>query len=206
MTQHWSEGLHQRIARAIRDARQGRMSAQELADETQQLGYPITRSQIANYESGRKQTLDVAELLVIAAALEVPPVTLLFGGPPDEEVEMLPGWTGPAFFGIAWFSGDRELAWPGPEVIDPDEARAMVDQVIANLHTAAARLLWLTRKRAAVHSALVESRVVSKMNAKAWSDDQFDAMVRRDARLIEEIDEISDEIAKAVAESEGQTE
>ena len=74
----WTEGLHQRIAEAIKDARQGRLTGQQLADDTEQLGYPITRSQIANYESGRKQSLDVAELLLLAAALGVPPVALLF--------------------------------------------------------------------------------------------------------------------------------
>jgi predicted transcriptional regulator len=31
------------------------MSAQELADETERLGHGISRSQIANYESGRKK-------------------------------------------------------------------------------------------------------------------------------------------------------
>ena len=58
--------LHARIAQAIRTNRHGRLSAQQLADETERLGYGISRSQIANYESGRKKSLDVAELLVIA--------------------------------------------------------------------------------------------------------------------------------------------
>ena len=53
--QDWGGALHARIARAIRTARQGRLSAQQLADETERLGYGISRSQIANYESGRKK-------------------------------------------------------------------------------------------------------------------------------------------------------
>lgn len=204
--QEWSEALHQRIAKAIRTARQGRLSAQELADETARLGYPISRSQIANYESGRKQGLDVAEVLVLAAALEVPPVTLLFGGPPDEEVEMLPDWTGPAFFGIAWFSGDRELAWPGPEVTDVDEARDQVNAAVADPDSPAAAVLRLTRERAVLHRDLALSRFASKRGMATWDDEQFDRVVTFDARLIEKIDEITDAIGNAVADNQGESE
>jgi len=198
--QEWGAALHQRIAGAIRTARQGRMSAQQLADETERLGYPISRSQIANYESGRKQGLDVAELLVLAAALEVPPVTLLFGGPPDEEVEMLPDWTGPAFFGIAWFSGDRELAWPGPEVIDPDDARDQAHEAVADPDSTAVKLLGLVRQRAKKHGDLAMLRFASKRDMATWDDATFDA------RLIGEINEITDAIAKVVADSQGDAE
>jgi len=89
--QGWGGVLHQRLAAAIRNAREGRMSAQELADETARLGYPISRSQIANYESGRKRRLDVAEITVLAAALNTSPVALLYPGPYDKEIEVLPG-------------------------------------------------------------------------------------------------------------------
>jgi len=88
----WSGTIHQRIAEAIRRAREAqKLSAQQLADETQRLGYPITRSQIANYESGRKRRLDVAEITVLAAALNTSPVALLYPGPYDKEIEVLPG-------------------------------------------------------------------------------------------------------------------
>ena len=68
------EGVHRRIVAAIKSARANH-SAQWLADETERLGYPISRAQIANYESGRKKGLDIAELLVLAAALRIPPLT-----------------------------------------------------------------------------------------------------------------------------------
>jgi hypothetical protein len=82
------------------------MSAHELADATARLGYPITRSQIANYESGRKQGLDVAELLVIAAALDVAPLELLFPGEADHPVERLPGQTVATSHAASWFTGN----------------------------------------------------------------------------------------------------
>ena len=81
--EEWRTEFHQRIAEAIKRGRGRRMTGHELADATARLGYPITRSQIANYESGRKQGLDVVELLVIAAALDVAPLELLFPGEPE---------------------------------------------------------------------------------------------------------------------------
>lgn len=105
-SQEWEKAVHERIAAAIKNAREGRLTAQQLADETKRLGYPISRSQISNYEVGRKQGLDVTELLVIAAALGVPPLPLLFPGEPNDEVEMLPNQPAPIFFAKAWFSGD----------------------------------------------------------------------------------------------------
>ena len=107
----WVETLHRRIAATIRHARtRAGMSAQDVADATEELGHALSRDKIANYESGRKQGLDIAELLVIAAALRVPPVTLLFDGHPRENVELLPGHEIPNLSALAWFCGDEDLA------------------------------------------------------------------------------------------------
>lgn len=122
--------LHARIAQAIRTARQGRLSAQQLADETERLGYGISRSQIANYESGRKKSLDVAELLVIAAALGVPPLQLLFPDEPDDDIEMLPSQRTSTFHAIASFTGDPGLMWPGPEVAELTEKLSRMDDLM----------------------------------------------------------------------------
>jgi hypothetical protein len=108
----WEPSLHQRVASAIRRAREPR-SAQWLADRTAELGYPISRAQIANYESGRKKGLDLAEFLVIAAALDTAPVTLLYPGPYDQSVEMLPGLETPQFEAAQWFSGLMWIAGAG---------------------------------------------------------------------------------------------
>jgi transcriptional regulator with XRE-family HTH domain len=77
-----------------------------LADATAGLGYPITRSQIANYESGRKQSLDVAELMVLAAVLDVAPLELLFPGKASHPVERLPGSAVTTSDAISWFTGN----------------------------------------------------------------------------------------------------
>lgn len=110
--------MHARIATAIKRAR-GKRSAQWLADRTADLGYPITRAQIANYESGRKQRLDVAELIVIAAALNTSPVVLVYPGPYQNKVKILPGRESEEFNAAQWFSGLQRL-WPPVAAADDD--------------------------------------------------------------------------------------
>jgi transcriptional regulator with XRE-family HTH domain len=106
MNDSWSDALHRRVAAAIKRVRAGR-SAQWLADETRRIGFPISRAAIANYESGRKRGLDIAELLVLAAALNVPPLVLLFPELPDGLVEGLPGIRTTSWEAAAWFAGER---------------------------------------------------------------------------------------------------
>lgn len=100
----WEVDLHARIARVIKKTR-GKRSAQWLAERTAELGYPMTRAQIANYESGRKKRLDIAEFLVLCAALDTSPVSLLFPGPYEKPQEVIPGHAPAAFFGAQWWSG-----------------------------------------------------------------------------------------------------
>jgi transcriptional regulator with XRE-family HTH domain len=200
----WGEALHARIAAAIRQTRfVRRMSAQDVADETACLGYPLSRSQIANYESGRKQGLDVAELMVLAAALRVPPVMLLFGGLPDEAVEFLPGEKATSVATLAWFIGDREIGWPGPE-FEPDEARAQTDAVIADPGSPTVALLDLIRARAEKHREIHLARWALSLIDE--DPEQFGRALARVGELAEHIENINAVIVAAVAQSEGETE
>jgi transcriptional regulator with XRE-family HTH domain len=89
--QEWSESLCRRIGEAIKAARGGQISAQQLAERTTALGFPVSRSRIANLENARKQTPNLAELIVLSEALGITPLKLLFPGAPDELVDVLPG-------------------------------------------------------------------------------------------------------------------
>jgi transcriptional regulator with XRE-family HTH domain len=186
MTQNadvWLRALHERIAKAVKDAR-GQRSAQQVAEETARLGYPISRSRIANYESGRKLGLDVAELLVLGAALGVPPVTLIFGGPPEDTVEVLPGLTVPFVSALAWFTGDESLAWsrPGLGLTDPESRNA--------------KLLHLIRDRELKHRDLVHARAVATVLGDEGDEEGFAPAITRVAELFEDIQRLDKSITE----------
>lgn len=112
----WGERLATSVAGRVRQARQDRrISAQQLADRCAELGYPIRRSVIANFESGRRTALGFAELLVFAAALEVAPSTLVFPLDRDDEMELLPGLEAPAWKAARWFTGHGPFPGDDPE-------------------------------------------------------------------------------------------
>lgn len=107
--QDWAADLVRCIGKAAKDRRGGR-SAKWLSERTAELGYRISPTVIAKLDSGhRGEVLSVPELLVIAAALEVPPVALLYPNMPDGEVEVLPGVVRPAPEAIETFSADIPL-------------------------------------------------------------------------------------------------
>jgi transcriptional regulator with XRE-family HTH domain len=121
----WIEKLCSKVVGALKRARGiAGLSAQSVAEATNALGYPVTRSQIANYENGRTRSLDVATLLTLASALNVPPVLLLFPGYPDGEVEVLPGRKVTSRQAVEWFSGQARMPGgdsptnPGIEIIE----------------------------------------------------------------------------------------
>src|SRR5689334_3099933 len=87
----WDEELVRRIGLEMRKAR-GSRSARWLSDRTAELGHRVSPSIIARLDSGRRaNALSVPELLVLGAALDMPPALLMFPGYPDGIVEHLPG-------------------------------------------------------------------------------------------------------------------
>jgi hypothetical protein len=85
------------------------MSVQNLADLTAELGMEIPRSVLANLEGGRRDTISVAEVLVLAAALNVSPLELIFPVGFDEQMEILPGRIVDPLAAMRWFTGERKL-------------------------------------------------------------------------------------------------
>ncbi|UOD81991.1 helix-turn-helix domain-containing protein [Paenarthrobacter ureafaciens] len=75
----WAGSVALRVGKNIQRARKDAgKSAQQLSDGCEAVGYPIPRSTIANLESGRKETVSLQELLVIAHVLDIPPITLIY--------------------------------------------------------------------------------------------------------------------------------
>ena len=81
------------------------MSAQQVADECEKRGLPIKRSVLANLESGRRTTLSVPELLILADVLGVPPIVLLFPLGYVSRVRVLPGAAATPEQAMGWFGG-----------------------------------------------------------------------------------------------------
>jgi len=105
MTQpRWAKDTTGRIAGAVKALR-GKRSAQWLADRTAELGHPISRTAISNLEVGRKGSVDVLELIVLARALGVPPLLLLYPALSAGEVEVLPGHRASSWAAGEWFAG-----------------------------------------------------------------------------------------------------
>lgn len=99
----WAESVGKQM-QAVRKAR--KMTVQGLSKRCSELGYPIPRSTLTNLESGRKEAIVVQELVVIAEALDVSPVELLYPGLPDGQVEYLPGRTARAMDALKNFTGE----------------------------------------------------------------------------------------------------
>lgn len=86
------------------------LSAQQLCDLTEKLGLKLTRQSIADLENGRRRYVTTAELSILAAALDIPPILLLFPRYPDGNVEVIPGEQRTSRNAAAWFCGTE----PGP--------------------------------------------------------------------------------------------
>ncbi|TCJ68724.1 UNVERIFIED_ORG: hypothetical protein EDC92_1485 [Dietzia maris] len=100
-------------------------SVQWLADETKGLGHHVSRTTLWELEAGKRKNISVAELLIIAAALEVPPLSLVFPELPDGVVRALPDTPMTSFDAIRWASGEGDLPtrpWElVPLSLDPDD-------------------------------------------------------------------------------------
>ncbi|WP_166459620.1 helix-turn-helix domain-containing protein [Amycolatopsis pithecellobii] len=112
MTQN-DEEWPKRFARVVagevkRHRKLRKMSAQRLSDATAELGSPIPRTVLSNFENGRRPTISLAELLVIARALEVPPVLLLSPLGRTDKFEVLPGIRMDPWLALKWFAGEEE--------------------------------------------------------------------------------------------------
>jgi transcriptional regulator with XRE-family HTH domain len=106
----WSARLVRVVAGEIKRHRERfNWSAQRLADETAKLGHPIQRSVLANLESGRRETVTVPELLILAEALEVSPLELLLPLGQADTIEILPGIEVSVLSALMWIESGNPL-------------------------------------------------------------------------------------------------
>jgi hypothetical protein len=84
------------------------MTLQQLSDRCKGFGYPIARSVLSKLEKGHRHSVSVDEVLVLAMALGVPPVLLLFPLGRADTVEVLPGREVDPWGACEWFIGNSE--------------------------------------------------------------------------------------------------
>lgn len=185
----WQRDMAARVGNAVRTRRRELgMTAAALARRTAELGYPVSGVAIGKLENNHREgKFDLGELLALAAALDIPPVALVFGGAPDAVVEMLPGRQVPVLEALAWFAGDEQLA--GDAVKDPDSP--------------AATLLRLARKRTALTRAIPEfQRLAETLGDHGHKYDPLMLQIAKAAADIEAINVTIDEIVASKEDEE----
>lgn len=104
----WQKELAARAGNAVRERRKVlNLTAAGLAKRTAELGYPVSRVAIGKLENNHREgKFDLAELVVLAAALGIPPVMLIYPDLPHGQVEVLPEINCDAADAVGWFCGD----------------------------------------------------------------------------------------------------
>jgi transcriptional regulator with XRE-family HTH domain len=178
----WSGRLVAAIAEQIKRFRQERdMSAQQLADETAKLGFLVPRSVIANLESGRRNSITVPEILVIARALQVAPLLLLFPVGQQEIFEVTPGINVTAWDAAKWFAGDAD---DPAQSVDPASRRVYRSPIsLFRDHDTGLRSVWKARANVKMLQARVDSGengdTVRTLDLARATLDQNEGYVRR---------------------------
>jgi hypothetical protein len=153
----WSKAFVKRVGATMKAARRGR-SAKWLSARTAELGYEIPATVISKLDSGhRGEVLSVAELLVLAAALDIPPALLLFPEFPGTEigkpkVKLLPDRESTGYQAVRWLSGERAL--PASRV---EQARG-ISEASPNAGT---QLVFAVRQRETLSAKILDANMLA---------------------------------------------
>ncbi len=156
------------LAERVRSFRKAAELRQEdVAERTKVLGHTVSRVTLARIEAGetRSAGASLVEVLVLAAALDVPPALLFLPLGDDEEVEVAPGLVVHPHIALDWVAGDDDLrsAVPWPSV-EAWERNALPIRLFRGLR----------KRQDAVHTAEAlgdEARVDRALGAlSAWVD------------------------------------
>ncbi|WP_327291252.1 helix-turn-helix domain-containing protein [Streptomyces sp. NBC_01198] len=115
--EQWPTTFTARVVQAMREARQAAgLTMSDLAQGCTDRGYPEIKEQtIKNLEVGRRANITIADLVVLADVLGVPPVALLFPLGTEASVEVLPGREVSTWDALAWFTGETPTNQPAPQ-------------------------------------------------------------------------------------------
>lgn len=159
----WPAELSAAIAAEVRRHRLAKgMSAQQLSDACAALGMAIPRSVLSNLENGRRESVSVAEVLVLAAALGVPPAALIFPVGYATKAHPLPGIAAHPMDAVFWFAGEASL-WAASGAPDADPSLDRPDYRVVHrpdgtpMKLEAEPMVWL-RQIVETEAAIEEKR------------------------------------------------
>ncbi|MDR1633994.1 MAG: helix-turn-helix domain-containing protein [Bifidobacteriaceae bacterium] len=113
LSERWHQRLSAQVGRSIAAARTAKgLSAQALSDRLGDLGHELGRATISQLEHGQRD-VKLADVLAIAAALDVPPVTLVFDPEAQATVEAVPERRVATRQAVAWWRGSAALPSEG---------------------------------------------------------------------------------------------
>ncbi|MFB7776228.1 helix-turn-helix domain-containing protein [Streptomyces bauhiniae] len=152
----WATAFTGRIAQRLRDSRKAAgLTMAEVAQACAARGLSeLTEHSIKNLESRRKTSISVADVVVLADVLGVPPVTLLFPLGSSAKVEVLPGRELSTWDAVAWFTGETHLE----EAASEGSPRDVIDNFRhhGDLVTAAMSSYALAQERRRVASTTLD--------------------------------------------------
>lgn len=109
----WTQAVGRELARYRREAG---LSQGDLCARCATIGHPIARNTVVGLETGRREAINVHEVVVLAAALNITPAALLF--PANTFVDLLPGKSLTSYEALEAFTGTTTPdATPG-QVLD----------------------------------------------------------------------------------------
>ncbi|MFE3197761.1 helix-turn-helix domain-containing protein [Embleya sp. NPDC059237] len=173
------------VAGEVRRHRKARrMSAQQLADACTALGVEMQRGVLANLEIGRRESLDVTELVALAQALGVPAISLLFPVGEVATVSPTPGVVVDTWDGLAAFTGETPLS----ELPPADSPRARLEAfrqhaVAVEAAVASGRLAHDRRRLATVNLDPAEHERLGQVAARYERLAFEDVLALRDLRV-----------------------
>lgn len=134
-----------------------KMTLQALADRCAERGVPLGRVTLTKLEGGKRQAVTPWELAVLAAALDVAPVELLYPIGSGKQVEMLPGIEVEPLTAANWFSGDKILDFEQvPPVVRDPRPGEQTSVLLLRYHQAVVDK-WQDYQRKAVEAGLATS-------------------------------------------------
>lgn len=179
----WHQETSKRVGQAILKRRKELgLTAQQLAERCRELRAPIHRSTITKIENGRPR-FDLGELIVLAAALNTSPAVLMYPGPYDEMVDLLPGKRVAEFDAVEWFSARRYyLHWindGGDDFPEYRNAAKQWSEAVRSLESD--RALVATSEKARAAETAAGSRSLEEVVA------EFESKIKRYDKVIDRL-------------------